>query len=218
MVRTILTREEQDLLSLRICSAAESDQRDEHVWSDHAAGKLIAQEGGPAPDRIDLQKLRNTLTEKVEVAHLYNACHQRGLEYGPQFQAVRSLLTGDGQSLGEVRVADELSEQAAAYLLHPSLLDACLQTLAAALKLDDVSSALLPVGIDQMRVYLGGKTSVWSHARIVSSEKSGKSITADIDVLTDDGQFVASIEGLRIRRVKKAIFTRSRKRDAVQSR
>ena len=103
---------------------------------------------------------------------LYEACHQRGLEYGPQFQAVRSLRTGDGQSLGEVRIADHLSEQAADYLLHPSLLDACLQTLAAALKLDDVSSALLPVGIDQMQVYIAGGSSVWSRAQITSNSRS----------------------------------------------
>jgi hypothetical protein len=116
-----------------------------------------------------------------------------------------------------VRIADHLAEHAADYLLHPSLLDACLQTLAAALKLDDISSALLPVGIDQMRVYIAGASSVWSRARITSNTKSGKSITADIDILTGEGRFVATVEGLRIRRVKKGMLTRSRERDANQS-
>jgi myxalamid-type polyketide synthase MxaB len=217
VVRTILTREEKDLFSFRICSGADSDKEDESTWSEHASGKLIAQEKGLAPDRVDLQPLQETLTEKVEVADLYEACHQRGLEYGPQFQAVRSLRTGGGQSVGEVRIADRLSEQAADYLLHPALLDACLQTLAAALKLDDIGSALLPVGIDQMRVYIAGESSVWSRAQITSNTKSGKSITADIDILTGDGQWIASVEGLRIRRVKKEIFTRSRRRGADQS-
>jgi acyl transferase domain-containing protein len=154
--------------------------------------------------------------DRVEAAALYAACRQRGLEYGPQFQAVRSLRTGDGQALGEIRIADHLSEHAANYLLHPALLDACLQTLAATLKLDDISSALLPVGIDQMRVYLAGQSTVWSRARITSNTKSGKSIAADIDILTGDGQLVAAVEGLRIRRVKKEIFSRSRRRDAEQ--
>lgn len=217
VVRSILTREEDDLFGIRICSRADSDENDDRTWSDHASGKLLAQDKGSAPDRVALQTLREMLTESVEPAQLYEACRQRGLEYGPQFQAVRSLRTGDGQSLGEVRIADELSEHAADHLLHPSLLDACLQTLAAALNLDDISSALLPVGIDQMQVYIAGESSVWSRAQITSNTKSGKSITADIDILTGEGQFVASIEGLRIRRVKKAIFTRSRKRHAYQS-
>jgi len=217
VVRSILTREEKDLFSLRICSRPNSDEEDEFTWSEHASGKLMAQERGSAPDRVDLQTLQKMLTESVEATELYEACHERGLEYGPQFQAVRSLRTGDGQSLGEVRIADHLSEQATDYLLHPSLLDACLQTLAAALKLDDISSALLPVGIDQMRVYIAGESSVWSRAQITSTTKSGKSITADIDILNGDGQFVASVEGLRIRRVKKRLFTRSRQRDADQS-
>ncbi len=217
VVRTILTREEQDLFSFRICSAADRDKEIESLWSEHASGKLIAQEPGLPPDRVDLQPLQEMLTETVEATELYEACHQRGLEYGPHFQAVRSLRTGDGQALGEVRIADRLSEQAADYLLHPALLDACLQTLAAALKVDDISSALLPVGIDQMRVYLAGESCVWSRARITSNTKAGKSVTADIDILTGDGRFVASVEGLRIRRVKKEIFTRSRRRDADQA-
>lgn len=217
VVRCILTREEEDLFSFRICSRPDSDEEDESTWSEHASGRLMAQERGSAPDRVDLRPLRETLSETVEATELYEACHQRGLEYGPQFQAVRSLRTGNGQSLGEVRIADHLSQQAADYLLHPSLLDACLQTLAAALELDDVSSALLPVGIDQMRVYIAGQSSVWSRAQVASSTKSGKSITADIDILTGDGQFVASVEGLRIRRVKKRLFARNRQRAADRS-
>jgi myxalamid-type polyketide synthase MxaB len=216
VVRSILTREEEDLFSFRICSRPDSDEADESTWSDHASGKLMAQEAGSAPDRVDLRSLQETLTGSVEATELYEAFRQRGLEYGPQFQAVRSLRAGDGQSLGEVRIADHLAEQAADYLLHPSLLDACLQTLAAALKLDDISSALLPVGIDQMRVYLPGESSVWSRAQITSNTKSGKSITADIDMLTAHGQFVASVEGLRIRRVRKRLFTRVRRRDVDQ--
>lgn len=217
VVRSILTREEEDLFSIRICSRADSDENDEHTWSDHASGKLLAQEKSTVPDRVALHTLREMLTESVEPTQLYDACRQRGLEYGPQFQAVRSLRAGDDQSLGEVCIADDLSEHAADYLLHPSLLDACLQTLAAALNLDDISSALLPVGIDQLQVYIAGESSVWSRARITSNTKSGKSITADIDILTGEGQSVASVEGLRIRRVKKGIFTRSRKRATDQS-
>lgn len=217
VVRTILTHEETDLFRFRIRSRADSDKGDESTWSEHASGKLMAQEKDGAPKQVDLKPLREMLTGGVEATELYEACHQRGLEYGPQFQAVRSIRTGDGQSLGEIRIADRLSEQAADYHLHPALLDGCLQTLAAALKLDDISSALLPLGIDQMRVYSAGESSVWSRVQITSNTKSGKSVTADIDILTGDGRCVASIEGLRIRRVKREIFTRSRRRDADPS-
>lgn len=217
VVRTILTREETELFGFRICSRAESDKGDASTWSEHATGKLMAQEEDWAPDQVDLKLLQETLTARVEATELYEACRQRGLEYGPQFQAVRSIRAGDGQSLGEVRIADRLSERAGDYLLHPALLDACLQTLAPALKLDDICSALLPLGIDQMRVYMAGESRVWSRAQVTSNAKSGKSVTADIAILTGDGRFVASIEGLRIRRVKKEIFTRSRRRDAEPS-
>jgi myxalamid-type polyketide synthase MxaB len=216
VVRTTLTREENDLFSLQICSRVENDKAFESPWSEHASGKLIAQERGPAPDRVDLQSLRNTLTERVEATEVYEACRQCGLEYGPQFQAVRSLCTGAGQSLGEVRIADQLAEQVGDYVLHPTLLDACLQTLAGALEFDDLSSALLPVGIDQVRAYLAGTSSVWSHARVTSNKNAGKSITANIDILTGDGQVVASVDGLRLRRVKKRLLTRSRQREADQ--
>lgn len=216
-VRTLLTREEPDLFSFRVCSRAESDQQVESGWTEHASGKLIAQTKGPAPAPVDLELLRSTLTQTLEAAELYQACHQRGLEYGPQFQAVRSLRTRDRQALGEIRIADQLADQAAGYLLHPALLDACLQTLAAALQVDDISSALLPVGIDQVRVYLPCQSRVWSHARVTADANAGKSLTADIEILTAEGRSVASVEGLRIRRVKKKMLARSRQRDAGQA-
>ncbi len=214
-VRTILTQEEKDLFSFRICSRTDSHQQHASTWSEHASGKLIAQEPGSLPDRVDLASVRKTLTASVEATELYAACRQRGLEYGPQFQAVHSCRTGDGQSLGIVRISDALRQQAAEYLLHPTILDASLQTLAAALRLDDTGSALLPVGFDQIRIFLAGESSVWSRTLVTSNTKSGKSITADIDILTDDGQFVASLEGLRIRSVNKKIFQRSRQRDVA---
>lgn len=216
-VRTLLTREEPELFSFRVCSRAENDQHVESAWAEHASGKLITQQTGPAPERADLEVLRSTLTQTLAATELYRACHQRGLEYGPQFQAVCSLRTRDRQALGEIRIADHLAAQAAGYRLHPALLDACLQTLAAALQFDDISSALLPVGIDQVRVYVAGQSRVWSHARITADANAGKSLTADIDILTADGRFVASIEGLRIRRVKKKMLARSRQRDAGQA-
>jgi hypothetical protein len=76
-----------------------------------------------------------------------------------------------------------------------------------------MAAALLPVGIDQVRVYRHGESSAWSRVQVTSNTKGGKSITADIDLLSRDGQFVASVEGLRIRRVNKKVFTRSRQRD-----
>ncbi len=216
-VRTLLTREEPDLFSFRVCSRAEADAQVESAWAEHASGKLIAQTKGPSPAPVDLETLGSTLPQTLEATELYQACHQRGLEYGPQFQAVRSLRTRDRQALGEIRIADHLADQAAGYLLHPALLDACLQTLAAALQFDDISSALLPVGIDQVRVYVPGQSRVWSHARITADANAGKSLTADIDILSAEGQFVASVEGLRIRRVKKKMLARSRQRDAGQA-
>jgi len=123
IVRTILTREEQDLFSFRICSAAASDKEAESPWPEHASGKLIAQEKDLPPDRIDLQRLQTMLTETIEATELYEACHQRGLEYGPQFQAVRSLRTGGGQSLEHrFRPAESLRDTAypAFYALQPA--------------------------------------------------------------------------------------------------
>ncbi|MFG2648267.1 SDR family NAD(P)-dependent oxidoreductase [Streptomyces sp. NPDC048436] len=98
----------------------------------------------------------------------YLACAERGLEYGPAFQGVRSVrvaATGD-EAVGEVVVGERMRATNRAGVLHPALWDGALQVSLALQSHTD--GALVPTSVRS--VHLVGDheepvTHAWSHVR-----------------------------------------------------
>ena len=92
------------------------------------------------------------------MAEHYAALHARGMELGASLQAVRRLWRGEGQALGELALDPGQHAEATHTLLHPALLDACLQLLAAARAPAGADpgagcDTYLPVAIDSLRTF-----------------------------------------------------------------
>ena len=73
------------------------------------------------PNRVDGSELRQWFDE-------------RGVQYGPAFTGLVAAHTGDGTDgtvLAEVELPGPIRAQQSAYGVHPALLDACFQSVAA---------------------------------------------------------------------------------------
>ncbi len=213
-VQVVLTAEDERSFAFQIYSLHHQDESDDRVWTVHASGKLVGQDASDEPAPQDVDEIRSALTETLDVAEFYETCRERGLVYGPMFQSIQSLVAGTAQALGDISLPDGLAEEAGSYRLHPSLLDACFQTLGGGLPTPDDDVVLLPIGIGSLRVHRPGVGSASSHVRITSDLATNKkTVTADITILARDGDVVAEIEGLRLRQVSRELLMRQLKRD-----
>ncbi|HTU59579.1 MAG TPA: polyketide synthase dehydratase domain-containing protein, partial [Polyangiales bacterium] len=98
------------------------------------------------------------------------------------------------------------------FLLHPALLDACFQVIGAALeRVDGVGdpTGYLPAGVSNYRVLRSGVEEVWCHVTVARPSAAG-SLTCDLVLLTADGNPVAEVTGLELRRLTSAGVQRSR--------
>ncbi|MFI0858299.1 type I polyketide synthase [Streptomyces sp. NPDC021098] len=168
--------------------------RDE--WTEHVTVAAV-QAAEPAPDtRADLDRLRDGLTE-LDVGMLYKTLRERGLDYGPAFRGLRRLWAAGTRAVGRVEVTLP-AEDRAAYQAHPVVLDACFHVTSAFL--GDTEELFLPVGIDRITVYRRLPAHVWCVVRDVGSEDDGTR-AFDLDLLSDDGESLATVEALRLRPV-----------------
>jgi NAD(P)-dependent dehydrogenase (short-subunit alcohol dehydrogenase family)/acyl carrier protein len=128
---------------------------------------------------------------------------QRGLLYGPSFQAVTEIWRGAGEALARLQLPTLLVPEQKSYRIHPALLDAGLQIIAAAdAPAADADASYLPVGIGALRVHGRPPAQLWCHAALRPDESPRASVrTADIALLDEDGRAVVEITGLRVRRV-----------------
>jgi acyl transferase domain-containing protein/NADPH:quinone reductase-like Zn-dependent oxidoreductase/acyl carrier protein len=199
--------------------AMEARDGAESPWHLHARGDVAplgapesAGEGGLAAPG-DLRAWKQRLTEPTDVAAQYRELTDEGLEYGPAFQGLSEIwtaATAPGEALATVRLPQEAGEDAAAYLLHPALLDACLQAIAAARRSQATphGDTYLPVGVDEIRFYQSA-TEVLCHVGLVTTGHGASGlISADIDVVDGQGRPVARLRGVRLQRVDRSALRR----------
>ncbi|MFI5519894.1 SDR family NAD(P)-dependent oxidoreductase [Streptomyces platensis] len=95
-------------------------------WTCHADGTLAA--SGPAPSwRLDVWPPAEA--DAVETSELYPALAAAGHGYGPSFQGVRAVWRRGDDLFAEIALPEERRAEAAAFGLHPALLDAALHPL-----------------------------------------------------------------------------------------
>jgi len=142
-------------------------------------------------------------TPPVDVAAYYDRLKAQGLHYGQAFQGIRALWQQPGQAIAHLQLPSGLSP--AGYLLHPVLLDAAFQTLAAAID-EGEAATYLPSEIEQVQVFRPGASALWSYAQVQPAATNGngnrpQQLRADLWLMDEAGALVAQISGLTLRYV-----------------
>jgi acyl transferase domain-containing protein/acyl carrier protein len=171
-------------------------------WSLHATGRIARQPTGAVRERVSVEEVLARLPEPVSREAFYREWRPRGLHNGSAFQGVSQLWRRDGEALGRLRVPAELESDCARHRIHPALLDAGFQVLAAAVSRENHraadASAYLPVGLDAMRFHDSRYSPFWSHALIRPVEQSPRNVlVADVRLLDEAGMPMVEIDGLR---------------------
>ncbi|MFF3277346.1 SDR family NAD(P)-dependent oxidoreductase [Streptomyces chrestomyceticus] len=95
-------------------------------WTQHASGTLApAGPAAEADDDFEVWPPRNATT--VDVSHLYQSATEGPYGYGPAFQGLRAAWRRGEDVFAEVALPEEVAQGAAAFGLHPALMDAVLQ-------------------------------------------------------------------------------------------
>ncbi len=195
--------------SLEIYSRQLTGEEDvSNSWTLHASGTL--HKGAAAEsklDPIDRIKIESRMSEKIDGGPFYQRMAGCGLQYGPMFQVLAEMQTGIGESLSRLEIPEALKDELADYVLHPAVLDGCLQSIAgvvAEATSEETSDLILPTHAEQVRVYgcLNSST-CWIHTKLSSSESETGSFESDITLFNDSGERIADIVGARVQRVSK---------------
>jgi acyl transferase domain-containing protein/acyl carrier protein len=180
-------------------------------WPMHAEGTIVRADGVPAGEPVAPTLAESTARWVSEVLPdaLYGALRGRGLELGPAFQGIREARRGPDGAWARVELPPAAGA-ASGYCVHPVLLDMAIQTLGAALVEPGAESgaSFLPVAVGRARRFSGGPvrfTQAVPHTGSLTSD----TMTAGVFLRDGSGGLVASLEGLRLQRVDRAVLARS---------
>ncbi len=207
-VQVVLSRESADTLTLRVLSLADGQGKNaEPEWRLHASTHLRRVAGGAAEPPRALEDVRTRCQNEIGSAVHYQQLRERGLDFGPAFQGLKTLwrASGEALALGRVELPDTLVADADshAYHIHPALLDACQQVFASILL--EGTDAYVPMGVEHFHLHQSPPVQLWAYvAARVASGASMETLTGDLYLLDDSGSLVAEAIGLSLKRFKRA--------------
>ncbi|MCZ4121832.1 type I polyketide synthase, partial [Streptomyces sp. H39-S7] len=162
-------------------------------WTRHAAGSLTkeiplpaAGTGGWPPEHA----------EAVDVGDFYDRRAADGHEFGPVFQGLRKVWRRGAEIFAEVALPEGTAEDAAAFGLHPALLDAALHaTSFGAVTATDPGQLLLPFAWKGVALHATGATAL--RIRIAPAGEN----TVTVAAADSTGAPVATVGALTFRAV-----------------
>ncbi|WP_081290200.1 sulfolipid-1 biosynthesis phthioceranic/hydroxyphthioceranic acid synthase, partial [Mycobacterium asiaticum] len=167
----------------------------------HATASLRAASDEPAPRAYDIAALLAAHPRSVKGSELRESFVERGVAHGAAFAGLAVAHTtesGGNTVLAEVALPASIRFQHAAYDVHPALLDACFQSVAAGVSGADgaTSGLLLPLGVNRLRAYGPLRNAHYCYGRVTRADASGGE--ADLDVLDENGNVLLAVRGLRM--------------------
>ncbi|HLF25993.1 MAG TPA: SDR family NAD(P)-dependent oxidoreductase [Anaerolineae bacterium] len=163
-------------------------------WTLHAAGTLRPT-SAQAQIAQDTPQVIQARSDALAATEHYRAMTRRRLDYGPAFQGILQMWRGPNEALSRVRLPESL--RADDHAIHPSLLDAALQTLLAA-HVAHPRDTYLPVGVDALQLHARPESELWVHATL--THDAADAFEGDVRLLDEAGQIVLEARGVRFQR------------------
>ncbi|APC34274.1 type I polyketide synthase [Nocardiopsis dassonvillei] len=165
-------------------------------WTLHAEG-LLEPASAPAPGTASAQTAPPPEAEPVPVDGLYADLARDGYGYGPAFQGLRAAWREGGRVWAEARLPDGHREDAAAFGVHPALLDAAQHAIALTAP-GESGRVRLPFSWTGVRLYASGADHLRVHVSPVGPDEYALTMT------DTDGNPVLTAESLAVRPVDAA--------------
>jgi acyl transferase domain-containing protein/NADPH:quinone reductase-like Zn-dependent oxidoreductase/acyl carrier protein len=167
-----------------------------------AVARVVPLASGPSGRTTSVEAIRRRMEKRIDGAELYRRFAAHGLIYGPAFRGVAEVWAGKNEALGRITAPAVIMPELSEYRIHPALLDACLQVTLATIpdQLDEEGRVVfVPSKAERIRFHGGGDRIAWCHMTLVQS--AARSIVGHFLVFGANGETIAEIDGLRLRRV-----------------
>jgi acyl transferase domain-containing protein/acyl carrier protein len=178
-------------------------------WVLHASGQLT-QVQAEVSSGYDLAALQAGFSQEISPELIYQGEREREIDLGPRFWATQRLWREEIGCLSHIRLPDTLLADAAAYRLHPILLEACYLALTVTYPEKYGRRTYVPFGVEQLHWQAYAGLDLWCHAALrPSAEDDPELLRADIHLFAPDGRLVVLMAGVLLKVAQEQAMLRS---------
>lgn len=178
-------------------------------WALHAKGEFVSTAEAVAeavPRIVDLDAIRARCQGSMAGEEFYRRLGEHAVALGPAFNVVQNAWLGGDEALFRLEVAPQVADPAA-FQVHPTVLDACFQALAALIP-GDAAGTSVPTRVAALS-YFGQKMSSagWCHVRLHAHAR------IDAELLAEDGSVVLELADIQYQQVDSAMLVSEQRRN-----
>ncbi|NEO36998.1 MAG: SDR family NAD(P)-dependent oxidoreductase [Moorea sp. SIOASIH] len=171
------------------------------AWTVHATGKITPHYDSPS--RVLLEEIQGRCRQEIAPQEIYQAIWDKHIQLRESFQWINQVWLGEAEVLCQMTLPKILGD-VTDYQLHPTLIDACFQSLSAlTLTLTvDGEETFVPFSIEKFTFYRAWEQSqLWCHTTVRGGQlSSAQTLKADIELFDEGGQLIAQINGFEVRK------------------
>ncbi|WP_082993050.1 type I polyketide synthase [Mycobacterium sp. 1245111.1] len=152
------------------------------------------------PPAHDLSALMADHPVRIDGADVRESFAARGIQFGPAFVGLTAVHTGSGSHgtiVAEISMPSPIRSQHNAFGVHPALLDACFQSVAAHPGAQHIGNGglLLPLGVRRLRLHGHAREARYCYARVTASATG---LDADLELIDAHGAVLLTAGGLQM--------------------
>jgi acyl transferase domain-containing protein/acyl carrier protein len=176
----------------------------------HVTGTAIVNDQAPSDASGDLKSIQARCARYVAALEFYPMLERIGISYGPYFRSVEWLQTDGQEVLARLRLPAAAREDAG-YILHPSLIEGALQSLAMLLpdpeKTSGVRQTYLPFALQSIQILGELPDIIYGHAarsyeyEQAASNGPDEAVWFDVKVMDERGRVVVALDGVCLKRL-----------------
>ncbi|MBV9493032.1 MAG: SDR family NAD(P)-dependent oxidoreductase [Acidobacteria bacterium] len=178
---------------------------DDHEQVVHSEGRLVFGTGltkVPSIDeRMTPQALKTQCSPPEPGSAYYDRFRSVGLHYGPSFRTIQEVHVNHVFALSKLKIADELKGEFGQFILHPSMIDGALQTIASLVGGDSPRTAWLPFALDELELIGPVPHTCYAYAeRADTPAQNHAGVTKfNIRLLNESGETLVKLRNLYVR-------------------
>jgi NADPH:quinone reductase-like Zn-dependent oxidoreductase/NAD(P)-dependent dehydrogenase (short-subunit alcohol dehydrogenase family)/acyl carrier protein len=154
------------------------------------------------PNALPVDIIERTVGETITAEQHYQFTNNISLPYGPVFQTISKIRLGENFILADVSISQKARFSASKYLLHPSVLDGCIQAYLSAIYRDANKGTFVPVSARTIALHHYGKSIEQCTAAIKITAESRNHITGNAVVYSPSGEVILEMRDFTLERLE----------------
>jgi FkbH-like protein len=172
----------------------------------HVQGRLtaVSQANINKSELIDIAAIKNRCVETLDGPECYKLFRAKNLDYGPLFQTIQTLYCNDNEALSHLQLPARLVDRFNDFVLHPSLMDGALQTVAGFMGQTTDNTPYIVFALGEMELLGPLSKNCYVYVRCVDGSRADASAVKkfNLSILDETGQEQVRLKDLSGRALK----------------